>query len=417
MELLSGEPLYAAVSKIPTDQVINLCATNEQLNANLCDNEDFWQYRYIQDRGQPTVIPASWKRAYLAPTNIYLPDLNGQEQIRSLTFPKEVADVKLISTKVLEYIVVLTTDGEVYRLLLMPSFQQTAIQVSEPIKQTAITHRERILLLAESGQLYIVDSEAIARPLSVPFSIKLMTDTGALFLSDDHQIYRSQGVFQYNDPRKRGRRPAPVVFYPLLNQPLTDDLAHDISQLSSDRYRSNHVQFLAHGRRYSANENSIKSLEGPGPIRKLIPPGLALLDNGQIWSLTYNQLYDPTAPLAHDASPGMIIIDESGIAWRKKDGSNLPRRKNDSLAWTNLNLPTKVSRVDHRVLWGPAPLVTSFAHFSQLVNRGKIPEFKVPAQPGMNEPYVDTFLIPDVEGYQYEVTARYDPQTGQMTAL
>ena len=419
MEWLSGEPLFAALGSSSTSQIIDLCVANRELNTKLCENEDFWQYRYIAERGTPDRIPASWKRAYLRPSTIYVFGLtsdDGQERIVSLTFPKSIADIKIrkgssVGLKhnrwTLEDLLVLTTDGEVY--YLDSNYQFKRIPLNETIAQISIITIQprdtnsidvQFLLLTDNSQIYLVHDEGGPQLLELPVSIKFISTNGRVFLSTDNKLYQyypeTQRIKQYG------------------NVQLTSQFADNITQII-DYARS--IYFVANGQYYGIIDHNVQPFgTNPSPIRKMVMAHVALLESGQLWNIRHEEPYSyyRNAPLAQDVSIDFpksttIIIDKLDNVWVNRSALND--------LWVKVDMPTKVTHTSDGAVWGDIkPLVTSFAHFSQLVNRGKIPEFKVPPQLGVNEPYVDTFLIPDLEGYEYEVTARYDPQTGQMTA-
>ena len=69
---LSGLPLFIATDSLTIDEIYNLCKADKNLNLNLCENENFWKYRYILENGVPEISPVSWKGLYLQPTEVYV---------------------------------------------------------------------------------------------------------------------------------------------------------------------------------------------------------------------------------------------------------------------------------------------------------------------------------------------------------
>ena len=431
MELLSGPPLYAAVGSLPTKEIVNLCATNDHLNANLCDNEDFWQYRYIQERGPPKVIPASWKRAYLLPNgniDLYLRRTVGNieaQDFTSISFLKPINDVCVIDSAFhpAEWAYVLTNDGRLHLVLLEQSPQ---IQSSyEGIAQIA-GYGAHILIRTIDGNIYYDGTPGIPDDLiEPPFKVKFaaLDSNGLVLVSENNELYH----LPYED---RYLRVSDLRRYLSQSpQPLFTGVPDDITQIAFINVQTPAMgktvygfAIVAGGKLYAmtiSRQNSLELIPTARPVVKIASGGeWILFDDGTIktfdgkpTSIGVDDNGFTPGPIADFSTGpnGIIAADFNGAVWARKYTSPFKR----------IDLPIIANRVKYgTAIWNSngAVIPTSFAHFSQLVNRGKIPEFKVPPQPGMNEPYVGTFTIPDIEGYEYEVTARYDPQTGQMTA-
>ena len=503
MEWLSGEPLFAAISGFSIPQVVELCAGNRELNAKLCDNEDFWQYRYIAERGQPPVIPASWKRAYLYTNySIYVSKiLPKSENFVPLKFDKFIADVHVNPADgPILGIYILTTDGEVYYVGVnrgsgldrqigkpitnyynvetgetasmvdlhlafnngqnnlfardkeMEAWIQTMegrigdaklvtnpvrLNITEQISQIAGNSHETILRTI-TGQVYIIVHENRSLPylLTLPFEVKFiaMNDEGFILVSQDNALYH----LKYDDYGPFSNILA--LFANFTNPvPTIAEVPDDITQIIYPKLIvAGHRIYLV------VYENTGNLLyRDPADILPVIimPPGYEDIEQEpqEVGPITLREisLDRPVIKVQIFDNTLFALLDDGSIV--DQNGKNLdvfPHPVVDFSIWKDhiwvvdtsghvynngekIALPLAANRVESGIaIWNSngAAMPISFAYFSQLLQRGKIPKFKVPPRPGVNEPYIDTFLIPDVDGYLYEVRARYDPQTGNMTA-
>ena len=65
METLPYNALIQIALDLPLEQVYDLCHSSIYLNETLCENEVFWQEKYLREFGQPKIIPKLWRNSYL----------------------------------------------------------------------------------------------------------------------------------------------------------------------------------------------------------------------------------------------------------------------------------------------------------------------------------------------------------------
>ena len=398
---LPATQLITLAVDLPLATVIDLCAHNKTLNSQLCDNEDFWQQRYIAERGLPDPIPTSWKRLYLQGSSIALSD-NCQFFLSNLSG----AIVQVANGT--PFTLVLTT----HELLVSTGiYDFTPVQTGRKIIHVDVGPLYAILI-SEEGELLTYAPKTGINPVNLPFKVRLgeFTNDGELvFLVTTDYKLASLDIEHIDEDGA----------VTLWNQPLPLNITSmHTSTFEENGEIGNYIGILADGMVYNISfpDDVIPVYKWPAPVQKfaLSPRGyIVLLTNGEIW-LNNTRLIVPLAQ-DFDFTLDEMIIDLKGTLWVK---GKLCGSRNK---WTKkiFKFPAEHVLQNYRtVVWGAdsRPLKTSFAHFSQLEQRGKIQPFKVPPQPGVNEPYTDTFLVRDVEGYEYEVRARYDPQTGKMTA-
>ena len=428
-------------------------------------------YASIVDEGQPppprnNLFPSLFPRprkfvpgiAYILTTDgeVYLINLLSSDQrFQRLNINDRIKQITLPRRPYSEFLV-LTDHGDLYHGTASNYILSPVLPLRGKDRPTPLLSVRMPPSIAKGHQIrrgyddkYLSTNDLIVQTslIRTPFEVKLMSDDGHAFLSADDELYfYPEGFYRFgleSNPQPRNVQLPSNITQMVTNSAkykrlhfIADGIFYTLTVPDPDKgvYYSRRItapgeQVLYHSKipyPYSYDDNEWErhyeskfepkpNLEIPSKVRKLIRPlGLPLLDNGTLWTgldTPEVSIRDASESEYSPLHPGTrTIVDYDGNVW-------VNFRKSEDDQWHKLNLPTKMSHTSNGTVWGYIKtLVTSFAHFSQLVNRGKIPEFKVPPQPGMNEPYIDTFLIPDLEGYQYEVTARYDPQTGQMTA-
>ena len=67
---------------LPVSNIVNVCTINKYLKEYICDDEQFWQDRYVQDYGVPREIDLKgWKYMYRYSNNLYVIGLNDNGQL------------------------------------------------------------------------------------------------------------------------------------------------------------------------------------------------------------------------------------------------------------------------------------------------------------------------------------------------